>query len=238
MGVLNKGISITWLGHATFKITSPGGKVVMIDPWTTGNPACPDHLKRVDRCDLILVTHGHFDHMGDAVPIAQATGATVIGIFELATYLQSKGVQTASGMNKGGTQAVGDIKVTMVNAVHSCGALDDGNIVYTGEPVGYVVEFENGFKVYHAGDTAVFGDMRLIGEIYRPDLALLPIGDYYVMSPREAAHAIRLLGVPRVIPMHYQTFPVLTGTPEALRRETADIEGLEIIEMRPGDTID
>jgi L-ascorbate metabolism protein UlaG (beta-lactamase superfamily) len=238
MGILNRDTSITWLGHAAFKITSPGGKVVMIDPWLSGNPACPDHLKAVERCDLILVTHGHFDHLGDTVPLAQQTGATVIGIFELATYLQGKGVKSASGMNKGGTQVVDGIKVTMVHAIHSCGALEGENIVYTGEPAGYVVELENGFKVYHAGDTAVFSDMRLIGEIYRPDLALLPIGDYYVMSPKEAAHAVRLLGVRRIVPMHYQTFPVLTGTPEALRQEAADIEGLEIIEMRPGDTID
>lgn len=228
--------SITWLGHATFKVTTPGGKVILIDPWVQSNPACPDSQKQIDRCDLMLITHGHFDHMGDAVPIAQATNPTVVGIFELATYLQGRGLTNVSGMNKGGTQAAGGIKVTMVHAVHSCGILDDGKIVYGGEAAGYVVTLENGFTIYHAGDTDVFGDMRLIGELYRPDVALLPIGDFYTMSPRQAAYAIQLLGVKKVIPMHYATFPVLTGTPQALRELTSNISGLEIIELKPGET--
>lgn len=233
---LGRDVSVTWLGHATFQIQTPGGKSLIIDPWVQSNPACPDSHKQVDRCDLMLITHGHFDHMGDAVPIARATSPTVVGIFELATYLQGKGVDKISGMNKGGTQAIGDIKVTMVHAIHSCGILDDGAIVYGGEAAGYVVTLENGFTLYHAGDTDVFGDMRIIGELYKPDVALLPIGDFYTMSPRQAAYAIELLGVKKVIPMHYATFPVLTGTPQALRELTGSISGLEIIELKPGET--
>ncbi len=233
---IGRDTSITWLGHATFKLQTPGGKTVIIDPWVQSNPACPDAQKQVDRCDLMLITHGHSDHMGDAVPIAKATTPTVVGIFELATYLGGKGVANVSGMNKGGTQAAGDIKVTMVHAVHSCGIVDGSDMVYGGEAAGYVVTLENGFTIYHAGDTDVFGDMRIIGELYRPDIALLPIGDFYTMSPRQAAYAIELLGVKKVIPMHYATFPVLTGTPQALRELTANISGLEIIELKPGET--
>lgn len=231
-------ITLTWLGHATFAVRSVSGKRVIIDPWIMGNPACPQELKRVEGVDILLCTHGHFDHIGDAVEIARRYKPKVVGIFELCHWMGRKGVENTFSMNKGGTLEVDGIAVTMVHADHSCGILeDDGTIVYGGEGVGYVVRFENGFKLYHAGDTALFGDMKLIGEIYRPDVALLPIGDLYTMSPREAAYAIRLLGVKRVIPMHYGTFPALTGTPEALREAASDVEGLEVIALRPGQTI-
>jgi len=235
---INRGVEIQWLGHSTFRIRTPGGKTLLIDPWVHGNPACPENLKQVDSLDALLLTHGHFDHIGDAVGIAKATGAQAVGIFEICHWLGRKGVSNTSDMNKGGSRTVAGVRVTMVHADHSCGITeDDGSIVYGGEAVGYVLELENGFRLYHAGDTALFGDMRLIGELYRPDLALLPIGDLYTMSPREAAHAIRLLGVKQVIPMHWGTFPALTGTPGQLRELTADVSGLTIHDVKPGETV-
>lgn len=233
---IDRDVAIQWLGHSTFKIKTPGGKTLLIDPWVQGNPACPDSLKSLDSLDVMLITHGHFDHISDAVEIGKKTGALTVGIFEICTWLGRKGVANSSAMNKGGTQTVAGVKVTMVHADHSCGITeDDGSIVYGGEAVGYVIELENGFRIYHAGDTALFGDMRLIGELYRPDLAFLPIGDLFTMSPREAAYAIRLLGVRQVIPMHWGTFPALTGTPDQLRELTADLPGLTIISLEPGE---
>jgi L-ascorbate metabolism protein UlaG (beta-lactamase superfamily) len=237
MGTMSalRGIALTWLGHSTFRITSADGKRLLIDPWLAGNPSCPATEKQVTQLDVMLCTHGHFDHIGDAVSTAKATAPTVVGIFELCSWMERRGVQNTSPMNKGGSQRIGDITITMVHADHSCGITeDDGSIVYGGEAAGYVITFENGFRLYHAGDTAVFGDMKLIGDLYRPDIALLPIGDRFVMSPREAALAARLLGVSTVIPMHYATFPLLTGTPDALRAESPD---LEVVELVPGQTL-
>jgi L-ascorbate metabolism protein UlaG (beta-lactamase superfamily) len=225
---------ITWLGHASFKLASPSGKVVYIDPWL-GNPRCPENQKRVDRADGILVTHGHFDHLGDTTEIAKQTSAKVICNFEISVWLESKGVQNAVGMNKGGTVELDGIKVTMVSADHSSGIRDESGIVYGGEAGGFVVQFENGYKLYHAGDTNVFSDMRLIGDLYAPDLALLPIGGHFTMGPTEAAQAVRLLGVRQVIPMHYGTFPILTGTPAELKEALAGQEA-EVLEMQPGQT--
>jgi len=234
---LNRDISITWLGHAAFKITSPGGKLVLIDPWVQGNPACPEDLKKFERLDIMLVTHGHFDHIADAVEIAKTHKPKVVGIYELCHWLESKGVENTIAMNKGGSLNLDGIKITMVHADHSCGILDDGKIIYGGEAAGYVVEFENGFKLYHAGDTNVFGDMKLIAELYQPELAMIPVGDLYTMSPKEAAHACRLLNPKKVIPMHFGTFPILTGTPEQFRELTKDMKEMEVIELKPGETL-
>jgi len=232
-----KDVKLTWLGHATFRIETPGGKTVLVDPWVMGNPACPANEKQLKKVDVMLCTHGHFDHIGDAVQIAKRHNPVVVGIFELCHWMQKKGAQQIAPMNKGGSQTVGDIRVTMVHADHSCGIQDDdGEIVYGGEACGYVIEFENELKIYHAGDTNVFGDMQIIRELYGPEIALLPIGDLFTMSPREATYACQLLRPRTVIPMHFGTFPPLTGTPRELKKLVADI-AVEVVEMSPGQTV-
>jgi L-ascorbate metabolism protein UlaG (beta-lactamase superfamily) len=228
------GIKLTWLGHATFRIETPGGKIVIVDPWIMGNPACPEKDKDIQKVDVLLCTHGHGDHIGDAVEIVKKHNPKVIGIFELCGWLQKKGAKQTSPMNKGGTQTVDDIQVTMVHADHSCGIQDGDEIVYGGEACGYVIEFVNGLKIYHAGDTNVFGDMHIIRELYAPDLVMLPIGDHFTMGPREAAYACNLLKAKTVIPMHFATFPVLTGTVGALQKLAPDTK---VFEMQPGVTI-
>lgn len=231
------GNKLTWLGHAAFRITTATDKVVIVDPWVQSNPMCPPELKSFERVDTLLISHGHFDHIADAVELAKKHAPQIVAIYETCVWLQSKGVTNTSPMNKGGTQKVGELEITMVHAIHSCGIQDGDKIIYGGEASGYVVRLPGGLTVYHAGDTAVFGDMKLIGDLYKPHVALLPIGDHFTMGPREAALAIRLLGVRHVIPMHFGTFPLLTGTPERLREETKDISGLEIHALKPGESI-
>ena len=230
-----KRLSITWLGHSTFILTTPGGKRIVTDPWLEGNPSCPDSMKKIDKADLILVSHGHFDHAGDLVSVARATGATVVGIFELCAWFEGKGVKNTSPMNIGGTQKVGDIGVTMTMSLHSSGVIENGTPIYLGEPVGYVITFEDGLKAYFAGDTSLFGDMRLIKELYAPEIAFLPIGDHFTMGPEAAARACELLGVKQVVPMHWGTFPLLTGTPARLRELVGPL-GVEVLELKPGQT--
>ncbi|HTV58469.1 MAG TPA: metal-dependent hydrolase [Verrucomicrobiae bacterium] len=232
-----RGTRLTWLGHSAFRITTPSGKVIVIDPWIESNPMCPAELKKFDRLDTLLITHGHFDHIADAVDLAKKFEPQVVAIFETCLWLESKGVKNTTAMNKGGTQKVGEIEVTMTDAVHSCGILDGDEVIYGGEACGYVVRLPGGLTLYHSGDTALFGDMKLIGELYTPQLILLPIGDHYTMGPREAAVAIRLLGARHMVPMHFGTFPVLTGRPERLRELTEDINGLEIHTLKPGDSL-
>lgn len=232
-----RGNKLTWLGHAAFRIDTPSGKVILVDPWIQSNPMCPDANKKFDRVDTMLITHGHFDHIADAVDLGKKFKPQSVGIYELCVWLESKGVPNTNAMNKGGTQKVGEIEVTMVNALHSCGIKDGDEIVYGGEACGYIIRLPGGFTIYHAGDTALFGDMKLIGELYTPDIALLPIGDHYTMGPREAAMAIRFLNVRHVIPMHFGTFPVLSGRPEQVRQLTQDISGLEIHALQPGESI-
>jgi L-ascorbate metabolism protein UlaG (beta-lactamase superfamily) len=229
-------VTFTWLGHGSYRFDSAEGKRIYVDPWFD-NPKCPDAEKQPERCDVLAITHGHGDHVGGAVALAKAHSPAVVAIIELATWLEGQGAPNASqlGMNKGGTVDAGGVKFTMTQAVHSGGLAQPGSDpIYLGEPAGFVIEFENGLKVYCAGDTDVFGDMQLIGRLYSPDVAVLPIGDHFTMGPRAAGVALELLGSSRCIPIHWGTFPALVGTPDELRQHAPSVE---VISPEPGETI-
>ena len=226
-------MQITWLGHSSFRVRTPGGKEILFDPWYTGNPVFPESA-RPKAADLILVSHGHSDHFTDVAVMAKQTGATVVGIWEITSYLGSKGIKAVEPMNKGGTITVKGLRITMTDARHSS-SFDDSGIVYLGEPAGFVVKMENGQTIYFAGDTSLFGDMKLIGELYKPDIAFLPIGDRFTMGPDTAAMAAKWLGVKQVVPMHHSTFGLLTGTPEQLEQQLAG-SGIEVLKLKPGET--
>jgi L-ascorbate metabolism protein UlaG (beta-lactamase superfamily) len=237
------GATITWYGHACVEVLTPGGKTILLDPWF-GNPSSPKAAADVRACDLLLVTHGHADHFGDALALASRLRPAWPCIHEMSLWLArrlSGGGDAVVGMNKGGTFAFGEISVTMVGADHSAGDWNAGaeTTLYLGEPAGFVVRLEDGRTIYHAGDTNVFSDMRLIGELYHPDLALLPIGGHFTMGPREAALAVELLGVDAVAPIHWGTFPILAGTPAALRHELDErgLRGVTVHAWAPGDSI-
>lgn len=228
-------LAITWLGHATFVITTPGGKRIVTDPWLEGNPMCPPDKKKIDNADVILLSHGHFDHTGDIVSVARATGAPTLAVFELASWLERKGVQNTQGMNIGGTAHVAGLSITMVPAIHTSSVVENDRTEYLGLAAGFVVKVEDGRSFYFAGDTALFGDMRIIAEMHKPDIAFLPIGDHFTMGPEAAALAAIMLRVRQVVPMHYGTFPVLTGRPDDLRR-LVDPHGIDVLVLKPGET--
>lgn len=226
-------LSVTWLGHATLLFESPKGRRLLVDPWLN-NPSCPADSRNVGHIDVVLVTHGHFDHIEDAPAVAKRTGATVVGNFEVCQWLGRKGVAATSPMNKGGTQELAGIRISMVHALHSSSYLDDSGITYLGEAGGYVLRFEDGTTVYCAGDTALFSDMALIRDLYAPQVAFLPIGDLFTMGPDAAARAVDFLGVRQVAPIHHGTFPALTGT-VARFRPLVEAKGVRVLELKPGE---
>jgi L-ascorbate metabolism protein UlaG (beta-lactamase superfamily) len=229
-------VAFTWLGHGSYRLDTPGGKRIYFDPWLE-NPKCPESEREPERADLMVLSHGHSDHIGSAVELGRRHSPAVVAIFELANWLEAQGVENAAalGMNKGGTAEFEGIKFHMTHALHSGGLIANGdNITYLGDAAGYVIEFENGTSVYTAGDTALFGDMELIGRYLEPEVAILPIGDHFTMGPRQAAAALELLGCRRCIPVHWGTFPLLTGTPEQLREHAP---GVEVLSPEPGETV-
>ena len=230
-----KMIQITWLGHATFQIQVESGEVLLLDPWVEGNPAYPKAHK-IEKADAIAVSHGHGDHMGSVIPLAKQFGSKVVSIVEIGGWLGSKGVKNIIAFNKGGTVDLGFVKLTMTHALHTSSISDGDATLYGGEAASYLLTFKDGRRAFFAGDTAIFSEMALYAEIYRPELAFLPIGDYYTMSPEEAAYAARLLKVKEVIPMHFGTFPLLSGTPTMLEDRLSG-SGIKVLALKPGQTI-
>lgn len=229
-----RGLKVRWLGHSTFLMTSPKGVRLLFDPFLANNPSCPPAAKRVGAVDLIVITHGHSDHCEDAATIARETGATVVASPELAGWLAREGVKHLRPMNIGGQQHLSGLEIAMVPAVHSSSAPDG---TYLGPATGFVVRFEDALTIYFAGDTALFGDMRLIRDRHAPHVAFLPIGDRFTMGPEDAAIAAEWLGVKTIVPMHYGTFPELTGTPEELREHAAP-RGIDVLELRAGASLE
>lgn len=230
-----KGTQITWLGHATVLIRTAKGTTILIDPFIGGNPSYPKGYTLPATIDYILLTHGHGDHISDVVPVSKSHDSTVIAIYELATFVKGEGVAKTIGMNLGGTVQLGEVAATMVEAKHSSAAQDEKGDHYAGVAAGFVLTIEDGPVIYDAGDTAVFGDMKVIRELYHPEVVLLPIGGHYTMGPREAALASSYLEPKVIFPIHYATMPVLKGTPAELASLVSP--AVEVVRWNPGDTI-
>jgi L-ascorbate metabolism protein UlaG (beta-lactamase superfamily) len=238
MPALQRGFTLTWLGHGTFKLRTRGAKTVLLDAWVEGNPACPRDQKTLDAIDVMTISHGHGDHMNDAITLAKKFKPAVVCNYEIHLYLSKKGVTRTMPMNKGGTQEIDGIRFTMVHATHSSGIEDGTQVIYGGEAAGFVITLEDGTRIYHAGDTGPHADMAVIGELYAPDIAILPTGDLFTMGPREAAWAARAVKAKYIVPAHHGTFPALTGTPEALREELKKLGvKAEVIALRPGESL-
>ncbi|NWG22233.1 MAG: metal-dependent hydrolase [Chloroflexi bacterium] len=243
MATISRDTTISWLGHGTFHIVTPGGKKLLIDAWVDGNPSCPDEWKqriRHEGLDAIFITHGHFDHIMNLLALAEATSATIAGQYDLTSWLATKGVSDDRlvGFNKGGSVEVAGIRATMTNAVHSSTFNDGGVIVSLGTEAGYVLRMENGFTLYHTGDTAVTMDMQIVGDLYRPELVILPIGDHFTMDPLQAAYALKLIRPAFAIPEHYGTFPILRGTPDQLRAHCQEFGvAVTVLDLKPGESV-
>src|SRR5260370_5292886 len=234
---LNAEVSFTWIGHGTWKVRSARRKEILIGAWVMNNPVATEKLKTIDRCDLMLITHGHFDHVHDALEIARATTPKIVTIHEIGVWLTSKGINgsTITAGNQGGTIDIDGIKVTLVHAEHSCGISEGDQVIYGGTACGLVIEFENGFTVYFAGDTDVFGDMALIAELSSFDRAFLPIGGFYTMGPERAAQAGSLRGGEAGVAVHFGTFPILARRPAQLQEPVGS--RVQVLDTKPCDTL-
>ncbi len=231
-----KGAAVTWLGHSTVLVTTARGTNILIDPFIEQNPKFPRDYKFPEKIDLILVTHAHFDHISDVPAMAKKYKSPVVATFELASYFQSKGVENTVGMNIGGTYHQADVAVTQTEARHTSGIMEGDKFIYGGVPTGFVITVENGPVLYHAGDTSVFSDMQLIRDLHKPELGMLPIGDHFTMGPKLAALAAKYLGVNAVLPLHFGTFPPLTGRPEDLEKQLSGTN-VKVHKIDPGTTL-
>lgn len=242
IGKIGKNVTISWLGHATFHVVAPAGQRLLLDAWVDTNPLCTPEWRQKARegLDAILLSHGHADHISDLVPLAQTTEAKIACQYDFGPWLSAKGIGSdrVIGFNKGGTIEVAGVKVTMTAAQHSSTFFEDGKILPMGDPAGFVLRFANDFTIYYTGDTSVTMDMQIIGDLYKPDLVILPIGGFFTMDPRQAAYALKLIRPRYAIGCHWGTYPILTGRPETLRECCKEFDvTTEIIPLQPGESV-